>query len=89
MPIRTFEVTEELDAFITSSVEAGHYPNANAVIDMALKFLSQEEEDYDYKMYELRKAIQEGFDSGIAEGGTDEVFAGVRERAGLPVRTRA
>jgi putative addiction module CopG family antidote len=89
MPIRSFDISQELDSFISSSIESGEYSSADAVIQSALTLLQQEEEDDDYKMYELRKAIDEGFASGIAEGSTDEVFARVRERAGLPVRARA
>jgi len=81
MPTRIVDLPEELEAFLVKNVESGRYKDASAVIETALKLLDQEEQDYDYKMYALRKAIQEGLDSGLAEG---DVFARVREKAGLP-----
>jgi antitoxin ParD1/3/4 len=89
MPILTVQITEELDAFISGSIMSGHYKDSEDIIQAALELLVEEEDDHDYKLSELKKAIQEGVDSGIAEGGTEEVFARVRQRAGLPVRTRA
>jgi hypothetical protein len=41
---------------------------------------------YEEKLAYLREAIQEGVDSGVAEG---DVLARVRARAGLPPRAQA
>ncbi len=46
-----------------------------------MKSDSQEQrDDYEAKLEALRKAIDEGFASGIAEG---DVFAQIREKLGL------
>jgi len=50
------------DQFVTSQVSVGRYKNVSEVIRAGLRLL----EDEDNKVIALRKAIQEGIDSGIA-----------------------
>jgi antitoxin ParD1/3/4 len=49
--------------FIESSVGTGRFNNASEVVRAGLRLLEDEEN----KIVSLRKAIQEGIDSGIAE----------------------
>lgn len=49
--------------FIENSVTNGRYNNASEVVRAGLRLLEDEEN----KIISLRKAIQEGIDSGIAE----------------------
>ena len=50
------------DQFVSSQVSAGRYKNVSEVIRAGLRLLEDEES----KNVALRKAIQEGIDSGIA-----------------------
>lgn len=49
------------DQFVSSQVSVGRYKNVSEVIRAGLRLL----EDEDSKVIALRKAIQEGIDSGI------------------------
>ena len=77
MPTRNVNLTPELDRFVLSRVESGRYENASEVVRAALRRMAREEETYDYKLAALRKAIDEGFASGVFEG---DPFAYVREK---------
>lgn len=50
------------DQFVSSQVSAGRYKNVSEVVRAGLRLLEDEES----KIVALRKAIQEGIDSGIA-----------------------
>jgi antitoxin ParD1/3/4 len=50
------------DAFVSSQVSVGRYKNVSEVIRAGLRLLEDEES----KVITLKKAIQEGIDSGIA-----------------------
>lgn len=50
------------DQFVSRQVSAGRYKNVSEVIRAGLRLLEDEES----KVIALRKAIQEGIDSGIA-----------------------
>jgi antitoxin ParD1/3/4 len=50
------------DQFVSSQISVGRYKNVSEVIRAGLRLL----EDEDSKVIALRKAIQEGIDSGIA-----------------------
>ena len=89
MTASTFQLTPEWQHFIDRCIQTGRYHSADDVITAALQTLECEENDYNEKFAALKQAIEEGFDSGEAEGSTEEVFARVRESIGLPVRTRA
>ncbi len=51
------------DQFVQSSLITGRYKNASEVIRAGLRLLEEEET----KRIALKNAIQEGFDSGIAD----------------------
>lgn len=54
---------EYFDDFIKQSISEGRFKNASEVVQAGLRLLEEEEN----KVLSLKKAIQEGIDSGIAE----------------------
>lgn len=50
------------EEFVQTKIEEGRYTNVSEVIRAGLRLLEVEEQ----KFYALRKAIQDGIDSGIA-----------------------
>jgi antitoxin ParD1/3/4 len=84
MPTRNISLTPELDSFIAAKIQDGRYENASEVVRAALRTLEREENTYNAKLAALRAAIDEGDASGIADG---DVFARVRSKLGLPVRS--
>lgn len=54
---------EYFENYVKSAVKQGRYNNASEVIRAGLRLL----EENDSRVYALKKAIQEGLDSGIAE----------------------
>lgn len=85
MPTRNVNLTDELDRFVIKKVKSGRYENASEVVRAALRTLEREEQDHAAKLAALRRAIDEGDASGIAEG---DVFSRVRETLGLPGQRR-
>ena len=85
MPTRNVHLTDELNRFVDSRIKSGRYGNASEVIRAALRTLERDEREYDARLAALRKAIDEGDDSGIATG---DVFARVRRKTNLPARER-
>ncbi len=60
--IGTVQLDKQMENSIGRWVSSGLYKNANEVIKAGLKLLEDEEK----RVLELRRAIQEGLDSGIA-----------------------
>jgi antitoxin ParD1/3/4 len=85
MPTRNVNLTVELDRFVLEKVESGRFENASEVVRAALRTLEREEQQYEAKLAALRRAIDEGDASGVAEG---DVFARVREKLNLPTTRR-
>jgi antitoxin ParD1/3/4 len=85
MPTRNVNLTDELDRFVASKIEAGRYENASEVMRAGLRTLEREEQEYELKIAALRAAIDEGDASGIAHG---DVFAEVREELHLSSEAR-
>ena len=85
MPARSVNLTDELDRFIARKVKTGRYENASEVVRAGLRTLEREEQQYQAKLAALRSAIDEGDESGIAEGA---VLARVRKSLTLPVSSR-
>jgi|SRR5215472_203656 len=81
MPTRNVNLTEELDQYLRAKVESGRYENASEVVRAALRTLEREEREYEAKLAVLRKAIDEGDASGIADDGA---FARVRRHLNIP-----
>ena len=83
MPTRNVNLTTELDRFVATSVETGRYENASEVVRAGLRALEEREQLHQAKLIALRGALDEGEQSGIAEGGS---FARVRTRLGLAAK---
>ena len=80
MPTRNVNLTPELDRFVASRVESGHYANASEVMRSALRLLERDEQEYEEKMAALRAAIAEGDASPDAEEGVFErLFAYIED----------
>jgi antitoxin ParD1/3/4 len=54
---------DHFEDFIESAISKGRFNNASEVVRAGLRLL----EDEEHKIIALKKAIQEGIDSGIAE----------------------
>jgi antitoxin ParD1/3/4 len=80
MPTRNVNLTAELDRFVLDKVKRGRYENASEVVRAALRMLERDEHQYEVKLAALRKSIDEGDSSGVAEG---NVFARVRKTLNL------
>lgn len=77
MPTRNINLTKELDRFVARKVQTGRYESASEVVRAGLRTLEREEREYEMKLAALRRAVDEGDASGIAEG---DVFARVRKQ---------
>lgn len=75
MPTRGINLTEDLDRFVAKKVRSGKYANASEVVRAGLRALKDQERLYEAKLARLRRALEEGECSGVAEG---DVFARVR-----------
>jgi antitoxin ParD1/3/4 len=82
MPTRNVNLTDKLDHFVAAKVKSGRYENASEVVRAGLRTLEREERHYEAKLAALRKAIDVGDASGVAE---DNVFGRVRKALKLPV----
>jgi antitoxin ParD1/3/4 len=80
MPTRNVTLTPELDNFIASRIESGHFADDSEVVSAALRLLEREESEYDEKMTILRAAIDAGDATPDAGPG---VFEQIREKYGL------
>lgn len=83
MPTRNVNLTDELDRFVSSKVKSGRYENASEVVRAALRTLEREEREHEAKLAALRRAIDEGDGSGVADG---DPFVRVREALRIPTR---
>lgn len=80
MPTRNVSLTPELDLAVEKRVQSGRYENASEVIRAALRALAHQERMEHERIRVLRKAIQEGLASGIAD---DFSIDSVLKEAGL------
>ena len=67
MPTRNVNLTEALDRFVADRVASGKYENASEVVRAALRELERHEANDALKMERLRRLLEEGEASGIAE----------------------
>ena len=85
MPTRNVNLTDELDRFVLAKVESGRYENASEVVRAALRTLEVEDQRYELKLAALRKAIDAGDASGVAESNS---FGRVRRAIKLSRKKR-
>ena len=71
-------LTDELAGFVKSKVSTGRYTSASEVVREALRLMEQRDSQEAEKLQALRKAWQEGIDSGDA-GELD--FAALKQEA--------
>lgn len=62
-PNTSVSLGEYYDRFVSSKINEGRYKNASEVIRAGLRLLEAEEN----KIIALKRAVQEGLNSGIAE----------------------
>ena len=85
MPTRNVNLTDELDRFVLTKVKSGRYENASEVVRAALRTLERDELRYEVKLAALKRAIDEGDASGVANG---DSFARVRQALKLSRKKR-
>jgi antitoxin ParD1/3/4 len=85
MPTRNVNLTDELDRFVLTKVKSGRYENASEVVRAALRTLERDELRYEMKLAALKRAIDEGDASGVADG---DSFARVRQALKLSRKKR-
>jgi len=83
MPTEGASVAAEFEGFAAEQVKSGRFVDAREVLEAAKAALAREAEDDDLDVEYLRQAIQEGIDSGVAEG---DVFGRLRAKYNLPSR---
>jgi len=67
----SYELGSQLSLFVQDLVAAGRYNSKSEVVREGLRLLQEREQVRQIKLDELRKAFQEGINSG--RGGTAEV----------------
>jgi antitoxin ParD1/3/4 len=82
VPTRNIHLSAELDAYVDERVKSGQYANASEVLRAGLRQLQQSELEDRAKIEALRTAIQNGIDSGVAEG---DVLGRLRQRVNRAV----
>lgn len=83
MTLSGVDLTPEQEAFVASKVAAGDFADAAEVVRAALDTLERFEKENNAKEEDLERALAAGFTGEAVQG---DVFARVRERAGLPPR---
>jgi antitoxin ParD1/3/4 len=86
MPTRNINLTNELDRFVARKVRTGRYESASEVVRAGLRSLEREEREYEAKLAKLRRALDQGNNSGIARG---DVFKRVRKQLKLQRKKQA
>ena len=81
METQSVSVATEFEAFAAEQVANGRFADAREVLEAAKAALVREAEDDDLDVEYVRQAVQEGMDSGVAEG---DVFARLRAKYNLP-----
>ncbi|QIM62688.1 antitoxin [Pasteurellaceae bacterium Orientalotternb1] len=73
---RTTSVTlgEPLNNFVQEMVASGRYGSTSEVVRSALRLLKEKEQ----QLMQLRKAIDEGFESGVSDKSFDEIIVEAR-----------
>lgn len=79
-PLTTADLPEEAAHFVEVQISAGRFPDVEAFIVAGMNALRERDAR---KLAELRAAIDEGDESGIAEG---DAFARVRAQLGIERR---
>ena len=82
-------LTPELDQLVQSKVKTGRYNSASEVVREALRLLEERDQIRQLRFQEMRRRIQEGWDSlRRGEGGDGEEFMAQLE-AELPAPAKS
>lgn len=73
---KTITVTEQQEQWIKSRIASGYYTNDSEYLR---ELLRRDQEDSD-KFIALKKAIQEGLDSGVSERSVQDILESVLDR---------
>jgi len=73
---KTITVTEQQEQWIKSRIASGHYTNDSEYLR---ELLRRDQEDND-KFLALKKAIQEGLESGVSERSAEDILQNVLAR---------
>lgn len=78
----SYSIGDHYEAFAKKLVASGRYASVSEVLRDGLRLMEEREALRQWKLEELRKAIQEGIDSGDAEPweGADALIAEARAR---------
>jgi antitoxin ParD1/3/4 len=79
MPIRSINLTRQMDSYVEAKIRSGEYANASEVVRAGLRTLEQAEREDLAQLEALRSAVSAGEANGIVEG---DVLGEVRERIG-------
>jgi antitoxin ParD1/3/4 len=81
-------LSPELAAEIDSAVKAGEFASEDEAIADALRDWKERRENHGYSIAELRRAIQEGIDSGPSDIDGPDFMQKLRERIDARARDR-
>ena len=88
MPTRNVSLTDELDRFILAKVHSGRYENASEVVRTALRQLELQDRQYDLRMKALDAELAKGMANPALDRDGPTVFKKLREKYGLPPRSK-
>ena len=81
----SYSLGDHYEAFAKNLVASGRYASVNDLLLHGVQLVAEQEALRAWKLAELKKAIQEGLDSGEAEPweGADELIAEARARRSI------
>lgn len=82
-------LSPQLEAMVKAKVASGRYTSASEVVREALRLMEHQDQLRDLKLQELRRAIQDGLDSGEPVSWNPEAIkAAGRQRLRAPVDSK-
>lgn len=77
----SYSLGEHYETFARELVKSGRYASVSEVLRDGMRLMEEREALREWKLTELKKAIQEGLDSGPSEPwDIDEIIAEARQR---------
>ena len=80
MPTRNVNLTDQLDAFVTTRIQSGDYANVSEVVRAGLRALQEDEAEDRARLEALRTAVAAGVEGPFFDGEAvfTEVFEEIR-----------